>query len=114
MQMGEFELSLNVESMEKSKEFYERLGFVRIDGDGSTWALLGNGNLKIGLYQGHIKTNLFTFWGGNVRQKAEELRTQGVLFETEPTLEPDGLVGATLADPDGNKLYLIATKEECK
>jgi predicted enzyme related to lactoylglutathione lyase len=112
--MGEFELSLNVKSMENSKEFYEKLGFIRIDGDGCTWALLGNGNLKIGIYQGHVNSNLLTFWGGNVYQKAEELKSQGIQFETEPILEPDGLVGAVIADPDGNRIYMQAKEEECK
>ena len=114
MHMGEFELSLNVKSLKESLDFYEKMGFVRIDGDGQTWALLGNGKVKIGLYQGHIQSNLLTFWSSNVYEKASKLKECGISFETEPTLEADGTVGATLLDPDGNRIYLQANEEECR
>lgn len=107
MHLGEFELSLNVANLKRSLEFYQRLGFTRRGGNEQQgWVLLEGSGLRLGLYQGHLASNLFSFFHPDVNRLAVELSERGAQFASGPELEADGTLGATLRDPDGNVLYL--------
>ena len=48
MKLGNFSISLNVKDINKSKEFYEKLGFEVIGGDESqNWLILKNEETNI-------------------------------------------------------------------
>ena len=43
MELGAFSVSLAVEDMAASRDFYAKLGFEMIAGDGEMWTILANG-----------------------------------------------------------------------
>ncbi len=113
LNLGRFELSLNVTDLERSVEFYERLGFTAVEGDPAEgWRIMINGDLRLGLYRGHIPANLLNFRGGDVFALARELKMRGVVLESGPEIESDGSAGASLRDPDGNLVYLNTHPDE--
>ncbi|MCH8957360.1 VOC family protein, partial [candidate division KSB1 bacterium] len=62
MELGAFSISLAVKELEKSKIFYEKLGFKVFAGDPSqNWLIMKNGDHSIGLFQGTFETNILTF-----------------------------------------------------
>jgi catechol 2,3-dioxygenase-like lactoylglutathione lyase family enzyme len=104
--LGRFEYCLNVADVGKSLEFYEKLGFSQTGGNiEQGWAIVKHGNCILGLYQGHIPTNLLNFRSGDVFAVAEVLKSRGLAFETDAHQEEDGSDGAEILDPDGNLIY---------
>ena len=113
MFLGNFELCLNVADVRRSLEFYETLGFKRVGGNiADGWAIIENGNCRIGLYAGHIDSNLINFRGGDVFALGAALKQRGLEFSQDPYREPDGSMGAILPDPDGNVIYFNTFPEE--
>lgn len=104
--LGQFELSLNVLDLPASITFYEALGFVRTAGDGASWCVMRNGMLALGLYQGHVSTNLLTFFTPEVGSIGSRLVAAGLADDGDLETEADGSVGLTISDPDGNRIYL--------
>ena len=53
MKLGAFSISLTVKDIHKSKEFYEKLGFIYKGGNiDQNWIVLKNETAVIGLFQG--------------------------------------------------------------
>ena len=97
---------LNVRDVKRSSEFYAKLGFrVAAGGLAENWVVMEYGNLKLGLFQGHIESNLLNFRGGDVFAIARHLEAQGLKLRTPAQVEPDSSTGATIAGPDGNLIY---------
>ncbi len=95
-----------MKDLRRSRDFYTKLGFRTIDGNADEgWLILSNGELRLGLNQGHIETNLLNFRGGDVHAVARALRRKGLRFERGPSGDPTKSVEATLLDPDGNVIY---------
>jgi catechol 2,3-dioxygenase-like lactoylglutathione lyase family enzyme len=109
MNLGRFELCLRVADIQRSLDFYTKLGFYPIVGDVEQRVIvIRNGDCRIGLYQGHIAENLLNFRGGDIVQFAEQARLQGLEFEKPPFSGDDGGMAALLRDPDGNAVYLVS------
>jgi len=110
LQMGKYSISLNVNDISKSKDFYENLGFEAIDGMGSIdqkWIILTNGEAKIGLFQGLFPTNTITFNPSDGRSIYNDLKAKGIT----PTFEigfdkREGLCTFSILDPDGNPILI--------
>ena len=90
MELGAFSISLAVEDLEASRDFYEKLGFEVVGGDPSqNWQILRNGDHTIGLFQGMFEQNILTFnpgWDRNanpldtftdVRELQRRLKARG-------------------------------------
>ena len=61
MRLGNFSVSLAVKDIAKSREFYEKLGFRKINGDeAQKWLILQNTTSTIGLFQGMFSKNVMT------------------------------------------------------
>jgi len=106
MDLGRFELSLNVANLGASKQFYETLGFRVVAGtENEGWLIIRNKALTIGLFQGHIPANLLNFRGRDVFAIATELEQRGLKLHKPAEIEPDGSAGAWIKDPDGNLVY---------
>ena len=61
MELGAFSLSLSVQDIQASRDFYPKLGFEVFGGDISqNWLILKNGDLAIGLFQGMFDKNMLT------------------------------------------------------
>jgi len=106
MELGTFSVSLAVQDLAVSREFYERLGFAVIGGAADEgWLILENDGTKIGLFAGMFEDNILTFNPPDVRSIQADLLAAGVTFvqEAEPG---EGAASAVLLDPDGNAILL--------
>jgi lactoylglutathione lyase len=117
--LGNFSVSLAVNDIAASRDFYEKLGFTVFGGDqAENWLILRNGAAIIGLLQGMFERNTLTFNPGwdadgntlsdftNVREIQRRLKAAGI----QPTPKADesgsGLASLMLVDPDGNPILL--------
>ena len=119
MKLGAFSISLAVKDIEKSKEFYEKLGFNSVGGDSNQgWLILRNGSHVIGLFRGMFDKNILTFNPGwdqesnklgpftDVRELQKKLKAEGVKFSTEADESSTGPASFVIEDPDGNPILV--------
>lgn len=119
MKLGAFSLSLNVKDIEKSKLFYEDLGFDVLAGSlERQYLIMKNESTLIGLFQGMFEGNILTFnpgWDSNgkeinpftdIREIANELNAKGYEFSTPPIKSEEGPASFMLTDPDGNVILM--------
>ena len=119
MELGAFSVSLVVENIEASREFYEKLGFEVFGGDAShNWLIMKNGDHAIGLFQGMFEKNTLTFnpgWDSNARQLdsftdvrdlQRHLKAQGVELISEADESTTGPASFIAVDPDGNPILI--------
>ena len=119
MDLGAFSLSLTVKDLEKSKDFYQKLGFsIYHDQTPNNWVILMNGDCTIGLFQGMFEKNILTFNPGwdrfanpldsftDVRELQEELRSRGIDIDVEADENTKGPASLIITDPDGNPIML--------
>lgn len=115
MELGAFSVSLAVKDMAASRDFYEKLGFAMIAGDGETWTIMANQGTAIGLFHGMFDSNILTFnpgWVGlaqpaegftDVRVLSDQLDAAGIESIDNTTKESlSGPASLTITDPDGN------------
>jgi catechol 2,3-dioxygenase-like lactoylglutathione lyase family enzyme len=119
MQLGAFSVSLAVKDLERSRDFYESLGFAVMAGQVEhNYLVLNNGSTVIGLFQGMFEGNMLTFnpgWdqGGaalpeftDVRELHAALRDRGI-EPVQTSLEGDSGPGSfVVMDPDGNPVLV--------
>ncbi len=119
MKLGAFSISLSVKDIYSSKAFYENLGFIVFGGNiEQRWLIMKNGNAIIGLFQGMFENNILTFnpgWDENaqnivdfddVRTIQKQLKSKGIVLQSEAnetTSGPDSLI---ITDPDGNTILI--------
>ena len=116
MQLGNFSVSLAVNDLRASLEFYEVLGFAMVMGDvDQGWAILQNGETNIGLLQGMFDKNMLTFNPGwdrrgdalpeftDIRDLQQQFQAAGLTVVQEAA-EGDGPTSMMLVDPDGNPI----------
>lgn len=119
MNLGAFSISLNVKDIQKSKSFYETLGFQVLGGDiTQNWLILKNESCVIGLFQGMFEKNILTFnpgWNQNVenldsfsdiRNLQKQLKEKGIKMLTEADESSNGPASLTIEDPDGNPILV--------
>ena len=128
LDLGAFSISLSVRDLEKSRTFYEKLGFVA-SGGGQGYLILRSGTTVIGLFHGMFEGNILTFNPGlsNVEQRPgpllEALRVeefadvraiqnhlQGEGIELTMSVDeaenPTGPGSVMCLDPDGNAILI--------
>jgi lactoylglutathione lyase len=119
MNLGAFSISLAVKDLQKSIEFYEKIGFVQFGGDcGQGWTILKNGDHLIGLFQGMFDKNVLTFNPGwdqdaqeldafdDVRVLQQKLKAEGVQLVREVDESGSGPGSIVIEDPDGNPILI--------
>lgn len=119
MKLGAFSISLTVKDINKSKDFYEKLGFAQIGGDcGQGWTILKNGEHIIGLFQGMFDKNMLTFNPGwdqssneldeftDVREIRQRLADSGINIENDGATSASGPGSIVVIDPDGNPILI--------
>ena len=101
------EYSLSVESLERSRAFWEPLGFaLAASGDAPhAWARVAGRGVTLGLHQARFLSGL-TFSAPTVMARAEYLRAKGCSLRTGAPLAT-AQAAATLVAPDGTPLYLL-------
>ena len=119
MKLGAFSLSLNVKDINASKQFYEKLGFTVLAGNGKNYVVMKNEQALVGLFQGMFPGNILTFnpgWDENgkniesfddVREIQQQLQNEGITLDSEVAADnPAGPAFVMLKDPDGNVIYI--------
>lgn len=119
MKLGAFSISLSVKDINKSKIFYENLGFEALGGDiTQNWLIMKNESTVIGLFQGMFEKNILTFnpgWNQNaenldsftdIRDLQKMLKEKGVKMLTEADGNSEGPASFTIEDPDGNPILV--------
>ncbi|MCE3074811.1 VOC family protein [Chryseobacterium gwangjuense] len=119
MKLGAFSVSLSVKDLQKSKDFYEKLGFSSMGGNMEhNYLIMKNGDHLIGLFQAMFDGNMLTFnpgWDQNaqnleifddVRDIQKHLKTQGVELDKEADETTSGPEHIFLKDPDGNMILI--------
>ena len=115
MDLGAFSISLTVKDMAASKQFYAKLGFEMVGGDGESWTILANAGHVIGLFHGMFEGNILTFnpgWTGvgepvgdftEIRELSSKAKAEGLEPVNDTSGDtPSGPASFTLTDPDGN------------
>jgi lactoylglutathione lyase len=119
MNLGAFSVSLSVKDINKSKLFYENLGFQILGGDiTQNWLIMKNGSCIVGLFQGMFEKNILTFnpgWNENgenlnsftdIRDIQKQLKAKGIKILTEADETSEGPTSFTIEDPDGNSILM--------
>jgi len=117
MKLGCFSISLTVKDLQKSKAFYEKLGFTVYAGEAAHgFLIMKNGATNIGLFQGMFDKNMLTFNPGwdqdanaiktfdDVRQWRDHLKAQGIEILQEAIPNQQGPASFAVIDPDGNPI----------
>jgi catechol 2,3-dioxygenase-like lactoylglutathione lyase family enzyme len=106
---GDFSVSLTVEDITASYEFYQKLGFKRIEGFGGIdekWLILQRDGITIGLFQGMFPKNVMTFNPLDVRSVHKTIEAAGLKpIMTNGLEKEEGPCYFILEDPDGNPIY---------
>jgi len=118
MKLGAFSISLAVKDIAASKAFYEKLGFVTTGSVDDGWMIMKNGDTIIGLFQGMFEKNMLTFNPGwdqdakvvegftDIRDLQKQLKSDGLVFETEADVDTSGPASFMVLDPDGNPVFV--------
>ena len=119
MKLGAFSISLSVKDLQKSKTFYEKLGFDVFAGElAKNYLILKNDTTLIGLFQGMFENNILTFnpgWDENakkldtfddVRIIQQALKKEGIQIESEVDETTSGPGNVIILAPDGNTIFL--------
>ncbi len=119
MKLGAFSISLSVKDLNKSKDFYEKLGFTEMGGSPElNYLIMKNGDHIIGLFQAMFDGNMLTFnpgWDQNaqnlesfddVRDIQKHLKNEGVTLDKEADETTSGPAHIYLRDPDGNMILI--------
>lgn len=119
MNLGAFSISLAVKDLEKSKTFYEALGFEAFGGGmDKNYLIMKNGGALVGLFHGMFENNILTFnpgWDQNaqtlnefsdVRTIQKDLKAKGVKLEMEADESTTGPASFVVLDPDGNAILV--------
>jgi len=119
MKLGAFSISLSVNDINASKQFYENLGFVVFaGGTEKRYLIMKNENSLIGLFQGMFKGNILTFnpgWDENannienfddVREIQRQLKNKGITINPEADENTSGPASIMVTDPDGNVVLI--------
>ncbi len=119
MDLGAFSVSLNVADLERSRAFYEKLGFHAVGGDAAqNWLIMKNGDHVVGLFQGMFERNILTFNPGwdqsaerldtftDVREIQQALKARGLTIVNEADESGTGPASFVVIDPDGNPILI--------
>lgn len=119
MKLGAMSISLAVKDIQKSKTFYETLGFSVYAGQiEKNYLILKNRNALVGLFQGMFENNILTFnpgWDDNavkleefddVRDIQKHLKANDIKLETEADETSSGPASVVFFDPDRNTILL--------
>ncbi len=119
LELGNFSVSLAVKDLNKSKEFYEKLGFkVIVGAPAGKFLILQNETGTIGLFEGLFEKNILTFNPvgigtrsalkefSDVRDIQKTLVERGLTLVTKADEASTGPASLLIIDPDGNPVLI--------
>ncbi len=108
--LGTYSISLNVSDLEASISFYDKLGFLPVEGLGSLsqkWVILSNGSMNLGLFQGFFPSNTITFNPTDARSIHKTITESGIKPIFQLGIENEsGPCSFSIVDPDGNSILI--------
>jgi predicted lactoylglutathione lyase len=109
MDLGWFEVGMNVADIQRSAGFYDALGFEVAGGSIEDRVLaLHRNDCSVTLYQGYGDDPLYLqFWQGDIAALAEQVRRAGLAFHKPPGKDEGKGNAFMLKDPDGHVLFFI-------
>ncbi|HTP77339.1 MAG TPA: VOC family protein [Rhizomicrobium sp.] len=114
MELGWFEVALNVSDLARSRAFYEAVGF-EAHGDSAEngVAALYKDDCSVTLYQGHLDPARpqLIFWQGDVRAIARAFEAANIEFFRPLKTDAEGGGAFMLRDPDGHPVFFISMKK---
>lgn len=120
IELGAFSISLSVADLDRSRQFYENLGFVVTGGDPEAdYLILKNGETTLGLFHGMFEGNILTFNPG-LTNRMERIENFTDVREIQRSLDeadieltgrvdaesPAGPASIMFIDPDGNAILV--------
>lgn len=119
MKLDCFSVSLAVKDLEKSRDFYQKLGFSVFAGElAHQYLIMKNGDTNIGLFQGMFEGNILTFNPGwsqsasnlenftDVRELLAKVEQQGIEVTSKNIEGEQGPASFSFLDPDGNAILI--------
>lgn len=119
MKLDCFSVSLAVKDLEKSRDFYQKLGFTVFAGDmAHNYLIMKNGETNIGLFQGMFEGNILTFNPGwnqdaqaldsftDVRELLASVEEHGIDVNHKAIEGEQGPASFSFVDPDGNAILI--------
>ncbi len=124
LDLGIFSVSLTVADLDRSRDFYQRLGFEVAGGAADqNYLIMVNGSAVIGLFHGMFDRNILTFNPGvalpvegadagpldsftDVRDLQSHLQAAGLTLQESTDPDGTGPAHITLIDPDGNPILI--------
>jgi len=119
MKLDCFSMSLSVKDLIKSRDFYQKLGFVVFAGElEHNYLIMKNGDTNIGLFQGMFEGNIMTFNPGwdqhanacdnytDVREILSVLESEGIDIKSKNIETEQGPGSFSFVDPDGNAILI--------
>lgn len=118
MYLGWLDVCLRVESVARSRPFYEGVGFRLVEGaDSDGWAVMVQGESRLGLFEPQFMDGrpfTLNFRGGDVPGIYARLVGEGYAFSGDLRVSTSGGASATLLDPDGHCIYFDSAHGETK
>lgn len=118
MKLGAFSVSLPVKNLQKSKAFYQNLGFSVFAGDNEHYLIMKNEDTLIGLFENMFEQTLLTFNPGwdqsanplsdfdDVRTIQQTLMDKDVKLERHCDSQSQGPASIVVKDPDGHTILI--------
>ena len=119
MELCAYSISLTVKDIDKSRIFYEKIGFDKRGGDQSqNWLIMRCGDTTIGLNQEMFENNIITFNPGwdqqcnklesftDIRELHKTFKSKGIEMISESIENEKGPSSFLLLDPDGNSILI--------
>ena len=120
MELGAFSISLTVQNLQASRDFYEKLGFEPTGGaEEQDYLIMRNdAGILIGLFHNMFQNNILTFNPGltqdaaqldeftDIRDIRARLLESGIEMATDLDPEETGPASVVIADPDGNPVLI--------
>ena len=113
-----FEICFSVDNIERSIEYYSKLGFkIYTGGPEKGWCTITDGIIYLELFKDNFIENefgvsvLFNYRGGNIEKIVNHLKTKGIDFSKERILEK-GTGDAIFTDINGHVFYFDTSPDE--
>lgn len=108
MDIGTYYMALQVKDLQRSLDFYRKLGFEPVPGNGSPeekWLLIRSGAVLIGLFQDMFPKDVLVFQSDKVRELHLSFSRRGLPIDVAVNIEEqEGPCHFALMDPDGHPL----------
>lgn len=111
MKLGEsVEIAISVKDVGKSKEFYQKLGFIELVGS-QKGTVLADGQIRLSLHEVDFPTPVLIYFSPDLKERVKILKEQGIDFSN--IKESEGkILEAGFSDPNGQEILLVKLEKD--